>query len=507
MSAGPDYLLLLIGVLLLLGILATRLSPLLGIPVLALFTFAGMVAGAEGPGRIAFHDASLARIIGSVALIGTLFSSGIASRWDNVRRVLRPALMLSIIGPMVATALVAFVVHRVTGMPPAVAALLGAIVASTDPVALATVLRSRRARLDVRPLELLRFESAAGAAMSAFLVEVLLRWAGGVESEWWRIVLAFLTSALTGAGIGLLLGWATVWVLNHLQPEAEILYTLLTVAAGFLLYGITAVLHGSGFLAVFVGALVIGNSDLPDRGPMRRFHEGLPWLSQITLFVLLGLLVPPSALRAALPVGLLVTGLLLLVARPLAAAVSLPGGGLRLAPGVFVASAGLKGSAPVALATLPLYHRLPEADWLLGVTAVVVIVSAVAHGLIVPGLATILKLRRAPTVSDSEPLDTVDLGPGTLACYQIDEAAPACGHAVGDLHLPENCLLIMILRRGEKIRPRGQTVLEPGDEVYAYSPRELFPVLEIRLRGDRSAPWGTAGSDTAAGSGGGEIGR
>ena len=219
---------------------------------------------------------------------------------------------------------------------------------------------------------------------------------------------------------------------------------------------------------------------------MRRFHEGLPWLSQITLFVLLGLLVPPSAFTRALPIGLVVTGVVLLVARPLATALALGGSHLGLKRTSFVAAAGLKGSAPVALATLPLLHQAAEADWILGVTAVVVILSAIFHGLTIPWITSRVGMRPADWKARPEFLDTVDLGPGTMVCYRIDEAAPAAGHAINELDLPENCLLIMILRRGEKIRPRGATVLQPGDEVYAYSPRELFPVLEIRLLGDRA---------------------
>ena len=321
--------------------------------------------------------------------------------------------------------------------------------------------------------------------MAAFVAQALLHWASGVETVWWRIVIGFVSSAAIGIGVGVLIGWATIWVLNHLQPDAEILYTLLTVAAGFLLYGLAAVLHGSGFLAVFIGALVIGNADLPDRGPMRRFHEGLPWLSQILLFVLLGLLVTPSAFRAALPIGLVVTGVLLFVARPVATLLSLAGSRLGGRRTLFISAAGLKGSAPVALATLPLLHQVPEADWILGVTAVVVIVSAVVHGLTIPWVTSRAVLRPASWKARPEPVDTIDLGPGTMACYKIDERSRAAGHAINELNLPENCLLIMILRSGDKIQPHGATRLEVGDEVYAYSPRELFPVLEIRLLGER----------------------
>lgn len=485
MVSAPDYLLLLIGILLLFGILAARLSPTLGVPALALFTVAGMAAGIEGPGRIPFHDPALARLIGSIALIGTLFSSGISTRWDSVRKVIRPALTLSIAGPIVSVVLVAFVVHHLAGVPLATGALLGAVVASTDPVALATVLRSRRSRVDTRPLELLRFESAAAAAMAAFVAEALLHWASGIETVWWRIGIGFISSAAIGIGVGVVIGWGTIWVLNHLRPDAEILYTLLTVAAGFLLYGLAAVAHGSGFLAVFIGALVIGNAELPDRGPMRRFHEGLPWLSQIILFVLLGLLVPPSAFRAALPVGLVVTAVLLLLARPLATLIAMSDGRLGWRRSLFISAAGLKGSAPVALATLPLLHQVPEADWILGVTAVVVIVSALVHGLTIPWLISRAVVRPADWRARPEPVDTIDLGSGTVACYRLDDKTRATGHAISELDLPENCLLIMILRRGEKIQPRGATRLEAGDELYAYSPRELFPVLEIRLLGDR----------------------
>jgi cell volume regulation protein A len=485
MAGTPEYLLLLIGALLLLGILATKLSPHLGVPALALFMAAGMLAGPEGPGGIAFHDASLARLIGTISLIGILFSSGMAARWETVSPVLRPSILLGIFSPIIATALVAVAVHQTAALPWATAALLGSVVASTDPIALGSIFRSRRARADTRLMELLRFEAAVGAAVSAFLALALFRWASGQQSEWWDVVLGFILSASVGSVMGLALGFSTVWVLNHLKPDAEVLYTLLTVAAGFLIYGITSVLAGSGFLAVFVGAVVIGNSDLPDRGPMRRFHEGMPWISQIALFVLLGLLVPPSALVTSLKTGLVVTFTLILLARPLAVLLTLPRSGFDNAQKVFASWVGLKGAVPVALATFPLYYNLPQADWILGVVAVVVVVSALTQGVTVAAFAGILKVRPIVPVEDREPLDMVDLGAGALACYSIDEQSPAAGRAISDLGLPDNCLLILVTRQGRRLRPRGSTVLNAGDEVYAYSPRELFPVLEIRLLGER----------------------
>lgn len=485
MTGTPDYLLLLIGGLLLFGILSTRLAPNLGVSSLVLFMAAGMLAGSEGPGRIAFHDASLARIIGTIALIGILFSSGMATRWEAVERALRPSLLLAVLGPLITTGVVAFLAVQLWHVSWASGALLGSVVAGTDPVALSSLLRPRSARPDRKTLEILRFEAAAGTAMSAFLTVVLLRWASAVTTNAGAILLSFLSSAVVGAGLGLLLGFATVWVLNHLKPEAEVLYTLLTVAAGFLIYGLAATLQGSGFLAVFVGAVVIGNSDLPDRGPMLRFHEGLPWLSQITLFVLLGLLVPPSLVLRLSGAGLAVAAALTLVARPLAVFPALIGSGLNGARRAFIAWAGLRGAVPVALATLPLYHDLPEADWILGIVAVVVIVSAAVQGLTTPLLARALRLTGPTPGEPPEPLDMVDLGAGTLVCVRLDDSAPAAGRAVSDLPLPDNCLLIMVARDGVKLRPRGSTVLRSGDEVYAYSPKELFPVVQIRLLGER----------------------
>ncbi len=486
MVSPTDLLLLLLGVLLLLGILATKLSPHLGVPALVLFMAGGMLAGPEGPGNIAFRDAKLAQFMGTISLIGILFSSGMASRWDTVGAVLRPGVWLGVLGPVVATTVVAAVAHLTAGVSWASGALLGAVVASTDPVALGSLFRSRRARTDRRTMELLRFESAVGAAMSAFLAIVILSWALGQRTDWLKIVLAFLSSALLGAGIGFFLGQFTVWVLNHLKPDAEVLYTLLTVAAAFIIYGLTSLLHGSGFLGVFVGAVVIGNSDLPDRGPMRRFHEGLPWLSQITLFVLLGLLVPPSAFMASLGTGVLVTAALVFIARPLATLLALPKSRLTGAQKTFVSWVGLKGSVPVALATFAYSNDLTGAAWILGVVAVVVVLSAFLHGISVPWLAGVLRLRTKAHEAP-EPLDMVDLGPGGVACFRIEEGSPAAGRALHEIDLPNNCLVVLISRSGTRIRPRGTTVLNEGDDVYCYSPPELFPVLQIRLVGEREA--------------------
>jgi cell volume regulation protein A len=484
-TTTPDYLLLLIGALLLLGILATKLSPHLGVPALVLFMAAGMAAGSEGAGGITFHDASLARLLGTIALIGILFSSGMSIRWDVFSPLLKPGLALAIAGPVLATIIVAAVLNLAVGLAWPVGALVGAVTAATDPIALGSLLRSPRARTDPRTVEALRFESAAGTAMAAYLALSLLRWASGETTVWWEVLIGFLTSAVVGLLVGFVLGHATVWVLNHLQPDAEVLYSLLTVAAGFLIYGIAVVLRGSGFLAVFVAAVIIGNSDLPDRGPMRRFHEGLPWLSQITLFALLGLLVPPSAFFRSVGIGLLTAAAILLLARPIGAFAFFSGRGISAAHKAFISWAGLKGAAPVALATFPLFHRLPEADWILGVVAVVVVVSAALQGLTLPWMVALFRMGSTSRLEPPEPLDMVDLGPGALACYHIDDQSRAVGRSISDLGLPENCLLILVTRHGERVRPRGSTVLKAGDEVYAYSPRELFPVLQIRLLGER----------------------
>jgi potassium/hydrogen antiporter len=343
-----------IGTLLLLGIASSKFSARIGMPVLVLFMGVGMLAGSEGLGRIAFENYQFANSVGSVALALILFDGGLRTSLQSVHAAWRPALSLSTVGVLLTSVLTGFAAAWALDMPILHGMLLGAIVGSTDAAAVFSILRTSRLKLSPRLTATLEVESGSNDPMAIFLTIGLISLIMGTANSAGGIALLFILQFGVGGLVGVGTGYAATWVVNRINLDYPGLYPILVLAFGLLAFGLAAVLGGSGFLAVYIAGIVLGNNSLVYRNGIFLFHDAAAWLGQIVLFVMLGMLSFPSRLVEVATDGLVIALALIFIARPVAVALSAFPFGFNLRELTFLSWVGLKGAVPITLATFPL---------------------------------------------------------------------------------------------------------------------------------------------------------
>lgn len=381
-----------LGVMLLISILGSRLSTKLGVPVLLVFLGIGMLLGSDGPGGIWFEDARLSQDFGVVALAFILFSGGMDLDWRGAKGAVGEALSLSTLGVLVTTLVIGGFACQFLGFSWVEGLLLGSIVASTDAAAVFGTLQRTGLPLNPRLQRILEMESGsndpAAIFLTLFLVEAAL---GRTVSPWVGLGTFGLQMAIGGLG-GWLVGRLGVVLMRRLRLDFEGMYHGLSIAILLLAFGGTSVLGGNGFLAAYIAGIAFGNGEFRQRKGLRRFHDGIAWLMQIGLFVVLGLLVYPSQLLPVIGSGLLVSAVLIFVARPLGVLFALAPFRTPWREQSFLAWSGLRGAVPIVLATFPLLAGLPRAQEFFNIVFFVVIISAALQGPSMPWLARKLGL-------------------------------------------------------------------------------------------------------------------
>ncbi|MFZ0013908.1 MAG: potassium/proton antiporter [Acidimicrobiia bacterium] len=455
---------LVVAILMLVAVLAGKVSGRFGIPAILLFLAIGMLAGSDGPGGIEFEDAGVASSIGAVALAYILFSGGLDTRWPAVRPVLRPGILLATAGTLITAFVAGLGAWLLFGTSLTVGLLMGAIISSTDAAAVFSVLRSRGVNLKGRLRPLLEFESGSNDPMAVFLtigLTTLLTQPGVSTGD---LILLFVKQMTLGAIVGVLLAAGAAWVINHIRLEYEGLYPVFTVALVIFIYSLTAWMGGSGFLAVYLAGLTMGRRRLVHKRSLMRFHDGIGWLMQIVMFLILGLLVFPSELPAVILPGLGLTAVLMLVARPLAVFSTLRPSRWTGRERTFISWVGLRGAVPIVLATFPLAERVERADLIFDAVFFVVLVSVLLQGTTIPTAAQRLGVAsNEPTSPDHE--ETVG-GAATergLSEIVVNVDAWVVGRQVVEIDLPGSAWLTLLTRDEEVIVPQGHTVLHEGD--------------------------------------------
>ena len=463
-----DRMILLVAVLLILGIASSKLSARMGLPVLVLFLLVGMLVGEEGIGGIVFDNYVLAHGVGTVALALILFDGGLRTDLRQFRSVMAPALTLASIGVVLTAAIVGLAAMFLLDLRWTVAFLTASIVSSTDAAAVFAVFRSRGMRVRERLASLLEVESASNDPMAVFLTVLCIQLLLGALTPGPDVVWFFLRQALLGGLIGWLVARATAIVIGRVGLDSAGLYPVLTSAAGLLAFGAAAAAGGSGFLAVYIAGIVLGSDRLPFRQAVFMFHDGLAWLAQIVMFTMLGLLSTPSRLLAANQPALLVAGVLVFVARPIAVWLCLLPFRYSQRETAFVAWGGLKGSVPIILATYPLMSGIAGAQGIFDVVFFAVLISAVTQGWTLPYAARMLGLQESSPPQSGVTLEITSLQDvdGDIVEYPILEGSRATGMRVRDLALPDGVVIAMIVRDKQVIPPRGSTKILPGDDVF-----------------------------------------
>lgn len=475
--------LIIAALLLIVSVLASKISDRFGIPVLLIFLGVGMLAGSDGPGGIYFDNPLLAQYVGAVALVIILFSGGLDTHWPSIRPVLRPGTVLATLGVVLTAGVAGLFIRWILGLSWVESLLMGAIISSTDAAAVFAVLRARGVRLQGKLKPLLELESGSNDPMAVFLTLGLLRLVAQPELPPSNLLGFLAGQAVFGSLIGILAGRAGLWMINRLRLGYDGLYPVLTLGLILLSYAGANLLGGSGFLAVYLTGLVLGSADFLHKQSLIRFYDGFAWLMQIILFLTLGLLVFPSRL---LPVALPALGValaLIFLARPIAVGLSLLPFRLGWRQTAFVGWTGLRGAVPIVLATYPYQGGLASADLIFNVVFFVVLTSVLFQGTSIPWMARRLGLSQ-PDAPSTPPVQrgVIQTGDQFRLCeIHIPPGSPAAGKAVYELGLPSEYLLILVQRGGTYILPNGATLLQAGDVIQALAPPEAIQQAEAIL--------------------------
>jgi cell volume regulation protein A len=483
------------------AILAVRVSAGAGLPSLLIYLLIGVLLGEGGPFAIQFEDAQLAHALGFGALAVILAEGGLTTDWRQMRPSFRLGLSLATIGVAVSVAVVAVGTHYLLGLPWELAVLLGAICSPTDAAAVFSVLRV--VPLPKRLTGALEAESGLNDAPTVVLVGAISTGAAVGEGGLLELSWTILFELVVGGLIGLVCGLVGAWLMRRVALPSSGLYPIAVMCLAFTAYGAAAAVHASGFAAIYVAALILGNSELPHRVATRSFAEGVAWLAQIGLFVMLGLLLSPSRIDLSTVVYALVTGLVLtLVARPLSVVASSVVQRMSVRDLAFISWAGLRGAVPIVLATIPLAEGVVGADQLFDIVFVMVVVYTLLTGPTLPWVARMLgvTLRSEPRGLDVEaaPLEKVA---ADLLQVTIAPKSKMHGVEVGELRLPPGASVSLLIRAGDVLVPERRTVLRAGDDLVVVTPRKLREATEARLRqvsqNGRLAQWLGDGSGRA----------
>ncbi len=479
MSLHELYVTLLIGgVVVLVGVIATRVASSVGLPSLLLYLALGVVLGEDVIG-IDFHSAQVAQDLGIAALAVILIEGGLTTRWSDIRAVVAPAAVLATLGVGISTVVTAAAAHFLLGSPWQFALLLGAIVSSTDAAAVFAILRVLP--LPRRVAGVLEAESGFNDAPTVILV--VLFSATPLHLDFWTLLGTLVYELAAGAAIGIGVGWVGSITLPRLALPGSGLYPLATFGLCVVAFAAAGAAHASGFLAAYLAALVLANVNLPHRAATRSFAEGLGWLAQIGLFVLLGLLIDPSELQHALFPALVVGLVLLVVARPVAVLASLVPFRIPLGEQAFLSWAGLRGAVPIVLATVPVTEGVADSGQLLNIVFVLVAVFTLIQGPSLYPLARLLRLSPRETTRqilvESAPLDVLD---AELLTMTVPAHSGLHSVSVLELRLPDPSVINLIIREGHTFVPTPDTQLRAGDELLIVTTRLSRDRAERRLR-------------------------
>ncbi|GAA2310732.1 potassium/proton antiporter [Streptomyces hawaiiensis] len=452
--------------------------------------------GQDGVGDIHFDNAELTQVIGYAALVVILAEGGLGTKWKEIKPALPAATALALAGVAVSVGVTASAAHYLIGLEWRQALIIGAVVSSTDAAAVFSVLR--KIPLPARVTGTLEAESGFNDAPVVILV-VSLSTAGPVD-DWYTLLGVIIGELAIGAAIGLAVGWLGSWGLRHVALPASGLYPIAVMAIAVVAYAAGALAHGSGFLAVYLAAMVMGNARLPHWPATRGFADGLGWMAQIGMFVLLGLLVTPHELGDDIVPALVIGLVLTMVARPLSVVVCLSPFRVPWQEQTLMSWAGLRGAVPIILATIPMVEGVDASRRIFNIVFVLVVVYTLVQGPTLPWLGRKLRLGDGSEAADlgieSAPLERLR---GHLLSVAIPGESKMHGVEVAELRLPHGAAVTLIVRGGESFVPLPTTILQRGDELLVVATDPVRDATENRLRavghGGKLAGWlGTGGN-------------
>ncbi|WP_328955467.1 potassium/proton antiporter [Kitasatospora purpeofusca] len=484
-----NQLLLEFSVILLVAVVAVRVSTKSGLPSLLIYLGIGVALGQNGLG-ISFDNAELTQVLGYAALVVILAEGGLKTNWREARPVMGAATVLATVGVAISVFVTAAGAHWLVGLDWRTSLLLGAIVSSTDAAAVFSVLRT--VPLPRRLTGLLEAESGFNDAPVVILVVAFA--AVGEPDPWYVLIGTILAELAIGLAVGVAVGKLGAYGVKRVALPSSGLYPIAVLALTVLAYAGGALLHGSGFLAVYVTAVILGNSKLPHGPAVRGFADGLAWIGQIGMFVLLGLLCAPESMGSAVVPALVIGTVLVFVARPLSVVLTLTPFRLPLREQALLSWAGLRGAVPIVLATIPMVSGAPMAQDVFNIVFILVVVFTLLQGPTLPWVAKGLRIGDGSMGQDlgieSAPLEKLH---GHLLSVALAPDSRMSGVEIGELRLPTGAAVTLVVREGSSFVPDRTTVLRGGDELLVVTTDEVGEAAERRLRavdkGGKLADW------------------
>lgn len=466
------------GVLLLISVFASKTSTRYGIPILLIFIVVGMLSGSEGPGGIHFDRPVLTHILGTVSLMFILFSGGLSTQLKTVEPVWREGAILALIGVMISTAVMAVFIRFALGWDWISSALLSATFSSTDASAVFGILKTQKLQLRPKIQALLELESGSNDPTAVFLtlslIQLILHPGGFTWSE---LLMNFFIQMSLGGLAGWFMGQGMVWLINWLDLEFEGLYPVLTIAGVICIYSLTEFCGGNGFLSVYLAGMSMSGEKYFSKKTLTVFHDGLAWLMQVTMFLMLGLLVVPSAIAPTMGTGIFIAIALLFIARPLSVYLCLFRFKYTIPEMLFVSWGGLRGAIPIILATYLLVNQVPGARTMFNLIFFIVILLMLIQGTTLGHMAKWLKVQEPFKLQRRLPFKSREYGRDFVE-FEVREGSPLLGKNILELNFPMQVLVVLIHRQDQDFMPDGNTDIELYDRLVCLVDTDAIPELE-----------------------------
>lgn len=460
--------------LLLVSIVLSKTSYKFGMPSLLLFLVTGILAGSEGIGGIEFDDYGFAQVIGNIALIFIMFSGGMETKFSTIRPVLAQGVVLSTLGVLLTVFVVGGFVYLVTDFPLLVSMLIGSIVSSTDAAAVFGVFRTRKMGLKNNLRPLLELESGSNDPMAYIMTTTFIYLIQQPDTSFASMAWLLVRSIVLGTVAGWAFGKTSLLLINRIRLDTDGLYPVLVMATTLLTFASTDLIGGNGFLAIYISAVILGNGNFVHKRSLMQFNDGLAWLMQVVMFLMLGLLVYPSKIVPVIGIGLVISFFMILVARPLVIFILTAFSRFSLRDKIFISWGGLRGAVPIVFASYALVAGVPHADTIFNIVFFISISSVLIQGTSLPLMARWLGLDLPSSDARQHPLDyeISESFKSELVDVPVLEEAFIVDKKVVDLKIPHSVMIILIYRNDKYFAPNGSTVIERHDVLTLMSENE-----------------------------------
>lgn len=467
-------------ILIFVSIIISKTGYRFGVPTLLLFLIVGMCFGSDGLG-LQFNNAKDAQFIGMIALSIILFTGGMETRISDIRPVMTQGLILSTVGVILTTLLTGLFIFYISGWSKTniylsimTSMLLAATMSSTDSASVFSILRSQNMNLKNNLRPMLELESGSNDPMAYMLTIALIQMISSNDVNIWIVVKDLFIQFFFGAAIGFALGKLALTIINRINLSNSSLYPILLLSMVFFTFTVTDLLHGNGYLAVYISGIILGNSKLVNRKEITTFMDGLTWLFQIVMFLTLGLLVNPHEMLGIAGVALMIGIFMILVARPLSVFICLaPFRKINIKSRLFVSWVGLRGAVPIIFATYPVIANIEGSNQLFNIVFFITLLSLTIQGMTISKAAKLLKLDLpAPKEGNEFGVELPDEVDSQLNDITLTKEMLTNGNRLKDMNIPKGTLVMLIKRDNEFIIPNGQMELHEGDKLLLISEKK-----------------------------------